>query len=132
MVDNSLQSIVSNNGLRFIFVGGKGGVGKTTTAASVSLLLAKSRQSVLIISTDPAHNLGDVFDQQLTTTPTQINGTANLFAMEINPEADKSQFREAFEADESTKEIMTDVFTAIPGIDEAMTYAEMMNNVMNF
>jgi len=52
--------------------------------------------------------------------------------MEINPEADKSHFREAFEADETTREIMADVFTAIPGIDEAMTYAEMMNNVMNF
>ena len=59
MVDNSLQSIVSNNGLRFIFVGGKGGVGKTTTASAVALLLAKSRPHVLIISTDPAHNLGD-------------------------------------------------------------------------
>ena len=66
-----------------IFVGGKGGVGKTTTAASIAVSLAKLGRNTLIISTDPAHSLGDALKMQLSERITKV--AINLAAVELNP-----------------------------------------------
>ncbi|PMR74861.1 ArsA family ATPase [Billgrantia endophytica] len=69
---------------RLLWVGGKGGVGKTTVSAALAVLAARRDRRVLVVSTDPAHSLGDVFDRELGDTPRRL--LPNLDAMEIDPD----------------------------------------------
>ena len=73
-----------------IFVGGKGGVGKTTTAAALGLLAARRGQRVLLVSTDPAHSLGDLFDTPVGRRERPL--TENLHVLEIDPEVAADEY----------------------------------------
>jgi arsenite-transporting ATPase len=123
--EGTLQNILQQDTLKWVFVGGKGGVGKTTCSSILSILLAGVRQSVLLISTDPAHNLSDAFQQRFTKTPTMVNGFNNLYAMEVDPTVDN----EDVGGSEGMDSLVSELANAIPGIDEAMSFAEMLKLV---
>lgn len=78
----------------YLFFTGKGGVGKTSHACASALALAESGKKVLIVSTDPASNVGQVFDTEIGEYITAINNVENLFGMEIDPQAAAQNYRE--------------------------------------
>jgi arsenite-transporting ATPase len=71
---------------QFIFFSGKGGVGKTSMACTQAVRYADEGQRTLIVTTDPASNLADVFEQAIGHQITPIEHVPNLWAMEIDPD----------------------------------------------
>jgi arsenite/tail-anchored protein-transporting ATPase len=77
---------------RYLFFTGKGGVGKTTTASAVAL--ADAGRRTLVISTDPASNLDDVFGISAGSDPTAVSDVPGLFVSNLDPEAAAEAFKE--------------------------------------
>jgi arsenite-transporting ATPase len=112
-------------GARLLFFGGKGGVGKTTTASAAAMALARASPGrVLLLSTDPAHSLADVFDVAVGDRPVQIRGApSNLEVRELDAAAALARRRGDLEA--ALREI-ADVVGAGPrarGVSELMDLA---------
>src|SRR5665647_99535 len=78
----------------YIFFSGKGGVGKTSMACTTAVYYADQGKKTLIVTTDPAANLGDVFEQEIGHQITPIAGFNNLFAMEIDPDRATAEYKE--------------------------------------
>lgn len=80
--------------LKMVMFGGKGGVGKTSCASSSAIWAAEHGRNTLIISTDPAHSLGDSLGMELAPgEPTPVTGVRNLTALEINPKINMAEFQ---------------------------------------
>ena len=79
---------------RFLFFTGKGGVGKTSVACAAAVRLADQGRRVLLVSTDPASNIGQVFGLAIGNTITPIGSAPGLSALEIDPEAAADAYRE--------------------------------------
>lgn len=78
----------------FIFFSGKGGVGKTSMACATAVYHADRGRRTLIVTTDPASNLADVFEQPIGHKITSIEGIANLRAMEIDPDRATEEYKD--------------------------------------
>ncbi|OVA18037.1 Arsenical pump ATPase [Macleaya cordata] len=89
---------------KYYMLGGKGGVGKTSCAASLAVKFANNGHPTIVVSTDPAHSLSDSFAQDLTGGMlVPVQGVDNpLFALEINPEKAREEFRAASQANGGT------------------------------
>jgi arsenite-transporting ATPase len=79
---------------KFVFFTGKGGVGKTSLASATALSLAEEGRTVLLVSTDPASNVGQVFQTEIGSRITAIPQITGFDAIEINPEKAAAQYRE--------------------------------------
>ena len=135
LFEPNLNNILEQKTLKWIFVGGKGGVGKTTISTSLAILLSHYRESVLIISTDPAHNLSDAFNQKMGKEPTLIKNYKNLYGLELDPSNESqniSKLNEIFNINPNNNNnnnnninfennpLLKDLKSSFPGIDEAL------------
>ncbi|WP_238881836.1 arsenical pump-driving ATPase [Clostridium sp. YIM B02551] len=80
---------------KYLFFTGKGGVGKTSTACATAMTLADRGKKIMLISTDPASNLQDVFNTELNNKGTQIKEVPNLVVANFNPEDAAKEYRES-------------------------------------
>lgn len=116
----------------FVFVGGKGGVGKTTMSAATALWMAESGKRTLVVSTDPAHSLGDSLERPLSHVPTFIQ--ENLYALEIDPEVAMDEYQAKMKEQASLNPGMgmdmlqdqMDMASMAPGIDETAAFDKFM------
>ncbi|KAG6665622.1 ATPase GET3B isoform X2 [Carya illinoinensis] len=142
------DDMVSGTERKYYMLGGKGGVGKTSCAASLAVKFANSGHPTLVVSTDPAHSLSDSFAQDLAGgTLVPVEGPdAPLFALEINPENAREEFRSAAQRNGGTgvKDFMDSMGlgmlaeqlgelklgelldTPPPGLDEAIAISKVM------
>ena len=116
----------------FVFIGGKGGVGKTTVSAATALWFAKHGKKTLIISTDPAHSLSDSFERNIGYNPTPL--TENLEALEIDPDMAMQEYQAKMKEQQSLNPGMDmgmiqdqmDMASMSPGIDEAAAFDKFL------
>ena len=79
---------------RFLFFTGKGGVGKTSIACATAMQLAEAGRQILLVSTDPASNVGQVFGITIGSKITPVDAVTGLFALEIDPQAAAQHYRD--------------------------------------
>jgi arsenite/tail-anchored protein-transporting ATPase len=129
--------MAENPRLKYVFFGGKGGVGKTVLAGTAALWSANQGKRTLLASTNPVHSLSSLLDQDVFGKPTQVEGVPNLFAYEIDTretiEKSKKEIREKIEwflkyADIKTKaDEFVESATMNPAFEESAMFENMID-----
>jgi arsenite/tail-anchored protein-transporting ATPase len=138
MIDKTMsQYMHENSDLKYIFFGGKGGVGKTVLAGTAALWAARQGKKTLLASTNPVHSLSSLLDQNVFGKPHQVNGVENLFAYEIDTketiEKSKKEIREKIQwflkyADIKTKaDEFVESATMNPAFEESAMFENMID-----
>ncbi|MFZ1852617.1 MAG: arsenical pump-driving ATPase [Nitrosomonas sp.] len=104
---------------RFLFFTGKGGIGKTSLACATAITLADAGQRVLLVSTDPASNVGQVFGMTIGNKMTAITAVPGLAALEIDPQAAAQIYRDRIV--NPVRGVLPD--TVVKGIEEQLSGA---------
>jgi arsenite-transporting ATPase len=137
-IETTMQAYVKeHDSLRYLFFGGKGGVGKTAMAGATAIWLAKQGKRVMLASTNPVHSLSGLLGQNVFGQPTAVNGVPNLWAYEIDTkdtiERSKQEIREKIQwflkfADISTKaEDFVESATMNPAFEESAMFENMVD-----
>lgn len=92
MKNFSLENLILT---KYLFFTGKGGVGKTSLSASLAINLADSKKKILLLSTDPASNLQDIFKTKVSNKPQVIKEIHNLYILNLDPEKAAAEYRES-------------------------------------
>jgi len=129
--------MAENPSLKYIFFGGKGGVGKTVLAGSAATWAAQQGKRTLLASTNPVHSLSSMLDQNVFGKPTPVDGVPNLWAYEIDTketiEKSKQEIREKIEwflkfADIKTKaDEFVESATMNPSFEESAMFENMID-----
>lgn len=137
-IETSMRKYVNDHQrLRYIFFGGKGGVGKTVLAGATALSLAQQGRRVMLASTNPVHSLSGLLGQNVFGKATPVEGVQNLWAYEIDTkdtiERSKQEIREKIQwflkfADISTKaEDFVESATMNPAFEESAMFENMVD-----
>jgi arsenite-transporting ATPase len=137
-VETSMTMYFQTNAkLRYIFFGGKGGVGKTVMAGTTALWAARQGRRVMLASTNPVHSLTSLLGQDVFGKHTPVEGVQNLWAYEIDTkdtiERSKQEIREKIQwflkfADISTKaEDFVESATMNPAFEESAMFENMVD-----
>jgi arsenite-transporting ATPase len=137
-IETSMRKYVHDHQrLRYIFFGGKGGVGKTVMAGATAVWLAKQGRRVMLASTNPVHSLSGLLGQNVFGKATLVDGAPNLWAYEIDTkdtiERSKQEIREKIQwflkfADISTKaEDFVESATMNPAFEESAMFENMVD-----
>ena len=137
-IETSMQAYIKDHAsLRYLFFGGKGGVGKTALAGATAIWLAKQGKRVMLASTNPVHSLSGLLGQNVFGQPTPVTGVPNLWAYEIDTkdtiERSKQEIREKIQwflkfADISTKaEEFVESATMNPAFEESAMFENMVD-----
>src|SRR5512142_1654951 len=138
LIDTSMQKYVADHTkLRYIFFGGKGGVGKTAMAGATAIWLAQHGKRVMLASTNPVHSLSGLLGQDVFGKPTAVQGCPNLWAYEIDTkdtiERSKQDIRDKVQwflkfADISTKaDEFVESATMNPAFEESAMFENMVD-----
>jgi len=87
---------MDNKDVKLIMVGGKGGVGKTTCASAIALKIAGQGRKVLIITSDPAPSLSDIFEKEIGDRETRIHEAYELYGLEVSSDIVLKRWKERF------------------------------------